>query len=208
VALLWDSPSTIAREEGCSSPVSNDRPGRRPHHSGAGLLRPVIPPTCATVSPTETTGPWLQTESVASRHATIRRLWRIVSASAHGPHAAPHAASSRRCRHLLRPVRTARGISIPRCRWSASGCHRPTADCPRDSVPPCLRDLVPLCPPCRSVPTGCRHSRTGTSPRTTLSVAVVYPASRTSGPAEETNHSRTNQTERGCVDFVHSGTAY
>ena len=30
--------------------VRNDLRGRRPHHSGAGLLRPVIPATCATVS--------------------------------------------------------------------------------------------------------------------------------------------------------------
>ena len=49
-ALMWDSPSVVAGEEGCSSPVPNDRRGRRPHHSGAGLLRPVIPATCATVS--------------------------------------------------------------------------------------------------------------------------------------------------------------
>ena len=49
-ALMWDSPSVVAGEEGRSSPVPNDRRGRRPHHSGAGLLRPVIPATCATVS--------------------------------------------------------------------------------------------------------------------------------------------------------------
>ena len=50
VALMWDSPSVVAGEEGRSSPVPNDRRGRRPHHSGVGLLGPVIPPTCATVS--------------------------------------------------------------------------------------------------------------------------------------------------------------
>ena len=49
-ALMWDSPSVVAGEEGCSSPVPNDLRGRHPHHSGAGLLRPVIPATCATVS--------------------------------------------------------------------------------------------------------------------------------------------------------------
>ena len=47
---MWDSPSVVAGEEGRSSPVPNDLRGRRPHHSGAGLLRPVIPATCATVS--------------------------------------------------------------------------------------------------------------------------------------------------------------
>ena len=47
---MWDSPSIVAEEEGCSSPVPNDLQGRYPHHSGAGLLRPVIPATCATVS--------------------------------------------------------------------------------------------------------------------------------------------------------------
>ena len=49
-ALMWASPAVVAGEEGRSSPVPNDRRGRRPHHSGAGLLRPVIPATCATVS--------------------------------------------------------------------------------------------------------------------------------------------------------------
>lgn len=48
--LMLDSPSFVAGEEGCSSPVPSDRRGRCPHHSGAGLLRPVIPATCATVS--------------------------------------------------------------------------------------------------------------------------------------------------------------
>jgi hypothetical protein len=47
---MWDSPSVVAGEEGHSSPVPNDLRGRCPHHSGAGLLRPVIPATCATVS--------------------------------------------------------------------------------------------------------------------------------------------------------------
>ena len=47
---MWDSPSVVAGEEGRSSPIPNDRRGRHPHHSGAGLLRPVIPATCATVS--------------------------------------------------------------------------------------------------------------------------------------------------------------
>ena len=47
---MWDSPSVVAGEEGRSSPVPNDLRGRHPHHSGAGLLRPVIPATCATVS--------------------------------------------------------------------------------------------------------------------------------------------------------------
>ena len=47
---MWDSPSVVAEEEGHSSPVSNGRRGRRPHRSAAGLLRPVIPATCATVS--------------------------------------------------------------------------------------------------------------------------------------------------------------
>ncbi len=54
-ALMWDSPSVVAGEEGRSSPVPNDLRGRRPHHSGAGLLRPVIPATCATVSLTTDT---------------------------------------------------------------------------------------------------------------------------------------------------------
>ena len=49
-ALMWDSPSVVAGEEGLSSPVPNDLRGRHPHHSGAGLLWPVIPATCATVS--------------------------------------------------------------------------------------------------------------------------------------------------------------
>ena len=31
VALIWDSPSIVAGEEGRSSPVPNDRRGRRPH---------------------------------------------------------------------------------------------------------------------------------------------------------------------------------
>ena len=48
---MWDSPSVVAGEKGRSSPVPNDLRGRRPHQSGAGLLRPVIPTTCATVSP-------------------------------------------------------------------------------------------------------------------------------------------------------------
>jgi hypothetical protein len=47
---MWDSPSVVAGEERHSSPVPNDLRGRCPHHSGAGLLRPVIPATCATVS--------------------------------------------------------------------------------------------------------------------------------------------------------------
>ena len=47
---MWDSPSVVAGEEGCSSPVPNDLRGRRPHRSGAGLLRPVMTATCATVS--------------------------------------------------------------------------------------------------------------------------------------------------------------
>ena len=47
---MWDSPSVVAGGEGHSPPVPNDRRGRHPHHSGAGLLRPVIPATCATVS--------------------------------------------------------------------------------------------------------------------------------------------------------------
>jgi hypothetical protein len=56
--LMWDSPSFVAGEEGCSSPVPSDRRGRCPHHSGAGLLRPVIPATCATVSlDTDTAAP-------------------------------------------------------------------------------------------------------------------------------------------------------
>ncbi len=54
-ALMWDSPSVVAGKEGRSSPVPNDLRGRRPHHSGAGLLRPVIPATCATVSLTTDT---------------------------------------------------------------------------------------------------------------------------------------------------------
>ncbi len=49
-ALMLDSPSVVAGEEGRSSPVPNDGRGRRPHHPGAGLLRLVIPATCATVS--------------------------------------------------------------------------------------------------------------------------------------------------------------
>jgi len=47
---MWDSPSVVAGKESCFSPVPNDLQGRHPHHSGAGLLRPVIPTTCATVS--------------------------------------------------------------------------------------------------------------------------------------------------------------
>lgn len=47
---MWDSPSAVAGEEYHLSPVLNDLRGRRPHHSGAGLLRPVIPAMCATIS--------------------------------------------------------------------------------------------------------------------------------------------------------------
>ena len=41
---------SVAGEEARPSPIPNDRRGRRPRQSGAGLLRPVRPATCATVS--------------------------------------------------------------------------------------------------------------------------------------------------------------
>ena len=48
--LMWDSPLVVVGEEGHFSPVANDLRGRHRHRSGGGLLGPVIPATCATVS--------------------------------------------------------------------------------------------------------------------------------------------------------------